>query len=288
MAEYYIAPKSSFDATADAIREKTGNQATIEWTENGFADAVSDIPSGYSMDDISTGQFLSNVVITSNTIRRYCFYGVNSLVSVTADNVTSLGGGNAVSMFENCKNLETLHMESLTSVGNSQGFCRGCSKLTTIYVPLLSDLGDASFNNCTSLVVVVLPSATASYRSFAGCTSLQKIDYGAKSGSKVSFENNNFQNCRSLSEIILRNESRVTPLANTNVFTNSTFASSGTGGTIYIPKVLYDHLGDGSSLDYKAATNWSTIDGYGTITWAQIEGSQYENYYADGTSIMTA
>ena len=46
MAEYYIAPKSSFDATADAIREKTGSQATIEWTEDGFADAIEDIPTG--------------------------------------------------------------------------------------------------------------------------------------------------------------------------------------------------------------------------------------------------
>lgn len=46
MAEYYIAPKTSFDATADAIREKTGSQATIEWTQNGFADAVNAIPTG--------------------------------------------------------------------------------------------------------------------------------------------------------------------------------------------------------------------------------------------------
>lgn len=46
MAEYYIAPKSSFDATADAIREKTGSQATIEWTEDGFADAIAAIPAG--------------------------------------------------------------------------------------------------------------------------------------------------------------------------------------------------------------------------------------------------
>ena len=46
MAEYYIAPKSSFDATADAIREKTGSQATIEWTQDGFADAIAAIPTG--------------------------------------------------------------------------------------------------------------------------------------------------------------------------------------------------------------------------------------------------
>ena len=43
MANYYIAPESSFDATADAIRAKTGSQATIEWTEDGFADAIEEI-----------------------------------------------------------------------------------------------------------------------------------------------------------------------------------------------------------------------------------------------------
>ena len=63
------------------------------------------------------------------------------------------------------------------------------------------------------------------------------------------------------------------------------FASGGSGGTIYIHKALYDHLGDGTELDYKAATNWSTVDGYGTVTWAQIEGSYYETHYADGTPV---
>ena len=57
---------------------------------------------------------------------------------------------------------------------------------------------------------------------------------------------------------------------------SSIYGQNGIGGTIYIPKTLYDHLGDGSALDYKSATNWSTYDSYGTITWAQIEGSEYE------------
>ena len=74
-------------------------------------------------------------------------------------------------------------------------------------------------------------------------------------------------------------------LANANFITGTPFKSGGTGGTIYIPKVLYDELGTGSAKDFKAATNWSTIDGYGTITWAQIEGSQYDGYYADGSPI---
>ena len=72
---------------------------------------------------------------------------------------------------------------------------------------------------------------------------------------------------------------------NSNILEGTPFASGGAGGTIYIPKSLYDHLGDGTSSDYKAATNWSTYDGYGTITWKKIEDSYYETHYVDDTSI---
>jgi len=36
-------------------------------------------------------------------------------------------------------------------------------------------------------------------------------------------------------------------------------------------------------LDYKSATNWSVVDGWGTITWSNIYGSPYESKYVDGT-----
>lgn len=87
-----------------------------------------------------------------------------------------------------------------------------------------------------------------------------------------------------LATLILRSPSVVT-LAATNAIGGTPFKSGGTGGTIYIPKALYDHLGDGTADDYKAETNWSIVNGYGTITWAQIEGSIYETQYADGTPI---
>ena len=77
-------------------------------------------------------------------------------------------------------------------------------------------------------------------------------------------------------DVIVFDSPKVATLSDTDGMKNEVFKSGGTGGTIYIPKSLYDHLGDGSEYDYKAATNWSTLDGYGTITWAQIEGSEYE------------
>lgn len=159
-------------------------------------------------------------------------------------------------------------------------------------------LAQTSFGNMTSLESVFVPNCSCGIQAFVGCSNLTTA---------VIYSSNNFtfQNCKKLAivdytggiiwssshrtntiltTIILRNNN-IETLGNSNVFVESPFASGGGGGTIYIPKALYDHLGDGSALDYKSATNWSTIDGYGTITWAKIEGSYYETHYADGTVI---
>ena len=153
-----------------------------------------------------------------------------------------------------------------------------------IYVPKAT--GTASnylFANCRSLEVIALPSfASASGLTFQSDTSLAAVHYGPNFS---RLYNQAFVGCTALATLVLRRVTALVELANINVFNNTPFASGGSGGTAYIPKALYDHLGDGTALDYKAATNWATIEGYGTITWAQIEGSIYETQYADGTQI---
>lgn len=122
------------------------------------------------------------------------------------------------------------------------------------------------------------------YNGCYNCKKLIKLDIGGTFSIRSA---QNCDGCTALKTIILRANS-IAAMSNKSDLNNTPFASGGAGGTIYIPKALYDHLGDGSALDYKAATNWSTIDGYGTITWAKIEGSVYENAYADGTPIPTS
>ena len=102
---------------------------------------------------------------------------------------------------------------------------------------------------------------------------LQCVDMGLVG----SIINQSFNQCSALKTIILRKSDALVTINNVNNFASTPFANGGTGGTIYIPKALYDHLGDNSSLDYQHATNWSTVYGYGTITWAKIEGSIYES-----------
>ena len=180
--------------------------------------------------------------------------------------------------------------------------------LTQYSNPDLSTLMASAFQSVTSLISVCLPNAIANGANcFSGCTGLKTAVIGGTIARHINLLFNGctaleaadivkgtyavnsltFQNCRALQTIILR-PSQIVPCGYVDAFKGSTFASGGAGGTIYIPKALYDHLGDGTALDYKAATNWSTIDGYGTITWAKIEGSVYENAYADGTPIPTS
>ena len=156
------------------------------------------------------------------------------------------------------------------------------TKITSGYFPMVRDIGVQGFYN-TSFVKVAFPSLTtfSGNSNLYNNTQLIAIDLGQVS----SLTDLCLYGCSKLTTIVLRKSSTITTMAYESALNRTPFASGRSGGTIYIPKVLYDELGTGSSLDYKAATNWSTLDSYGTITWAQIEGSYYETHYADDTEV---
>lgn len=158
------------------------------------------------------------------------------------------------------------------------------TKITSGYFPMVTTIGTEGFFN-TRFVKVAFPSLTtiSGSSNFSSNTSLIAIDLGRVS----KLVNACLSGCSKLTTIVLRKSSTITTMQRISALNSTPFASGGSGGTIYIPKVLYDELGTGSSLDYKAAMNWSTLDSYGTITWAQIEGSYYETHYADDTEIST-
>lgn len=110
---------------------------------------------------------------------------------------------------------------------------------------------------------------------FKGCSNLEAVDIGTAYNWK--FETENFGQCSKLSVLVIRKNSVVELTGGVNVFISTPFASSGTGGTLYVPQALI--------TDYQAATNWSTIIGYANNQILPIEGSIYETQYADGTSI---
>lgn len=244
-----------------------------------------------SIVDRSITEIKSNV----KTVGQYAFYGCTKLTSAEFPNATSIGQY----AFYGCSKLESAEFPNTTSIGEYAFY--GCTALENMDFLNVTTISGWSFMNCKAIKSVHFPRAKLVGYGFSSCTSLQNAVIGNLNGESGSFDGcsnlttvdivisgrtgvNAFNNCSALISIIIR-PNAVQELRNISAFTGTPFASGGTGGTIYIPKALYDHLGDGTSSDYKAAANWSTIDGYGTITWAQIEGSQYENYYADRTLI---
>ena len=245
---------------------------------------------------------LTNVAAGSvSHVGRYAFYGCTSLPDQSwFDTIEEIGTYG----FYHCTSLTSGYFPNLKRfndpvVGSSSGSYTfsGCTGITSVYLPNLYDVGDGGyqFAACTNITQVCLPHV-GSYM-FDGCTALQTaVLFGFHTTWGYSFRNNTaltimdtgnytisasaYLNCSNLSTLILR-RNQIPTLSNVNAFSGTPFASGGTGGTIYIPKLLYDQLGTGTN-DYKAASNWATVDGYGTITWAQLEGSPYENYYADG------
>lgn len=160
---------------------------------------------------------------------------------------------------------------------NMAGLTSAC-----IIAPNPVNYGHATFIDSSNLVTAVFITSenTEVQNLFNGCRNLERADILVK-----KLRTNTFYNCSKCNLIVLRKSSSICELENLGAINMTAFKNGGAGGEIYIPKVLYDHLGDGSALDYKSASNWATIDGYGTITWKQIEGSIYETQYADGTPI---
>ena len=200
-----------------------------------------------------------------------------------ADYVDDIPSGGTDYLVERCEGTLTSYESDEVTKLTSSCFSE-LSALVSVKLHNVTVTNGNAFMN-TSVVNIAFPKiVTLGNQTFYRARLLEKVDLGGTITSNIG--NTAFMDCNALNIIVLRKNGLI-PLASTSTFNNTPFKSGGTGGAIYIPKSLYDHLGDSTSNDYKAATNWSTIDGYGTITWAQIEGSYYETHYADGTLIPT-
>lgn len=289
MANVYV-DESSLQDIADSIRAKNGTQntykpgqmaaaidalpsggitptGTLEVTANGtydvtnFASAEVDVPTGSAPVINSLSVTENGTYTASEGVDGYSPITVNvQSAGVSWDDIctgnqpsgdivlTATSGIRGAFMNRYGTNPFTIRAENMLSI--PQDFCRGSAYITAVYFP-----------NATMFTQI---------QNFMSCTRLKIADLG-----KVASIGAQAFALSGIDTLILRKTNAVVTIA-TNSFQSTPFASGGAGGTIYIPEVLYDHLGDGTSLDYKANTNWGTLDGYGTITWDKIEGSIYE------------
>ena len=175
-------------------------------------------------------------------------------------NIKSVTGKQVISVSDNalrnCSTLSELHLPRLRTT--SQGMLQNCTSLKFVYLPSVQGISTASFNFCKALETLIFPD----------CRGLGQYNPSTMS------------NARNLKTIVLGHSSPIKTSINT--FGSTSYAQGGSGGDIYIRKALYDHLGDGSNLDYLADNVWNTLNSYGTITWHPIEGSEYETYMPGG------
>lgn len=235
-----------------------------------------------TLDGIASGtQPQGNIVLNCESVRNYAFYQSGGIRTVSSNTVKTVGERS----FNAIYNLSSLNMPNVTKCGNyafsglnyvgalsfPQLTSAGTgafqeSKFPSIDLPLLASCPTSLFQACGKVTTINVPKLTSiNSNAFCWCTSLSHIDLPEVK----SIGGNGFGNSSVLKRIILRYASGVT-LSNVNAFQGTPFAKGGSGGEIYVPQALID------SGFYTTATNWSVINGYGTVTWKAIEGSEYE------------
>lgn len=229
-----------------------------------YASAVVNVSGGYDLLDIvKKTEPSGDVVLDSDSnfnVRTYFFQGCTGITSFSSNKAKELGGYS----FQKCSNMTSVNCPNCTKLEIS--VFEDCSKLASITLSNNYSVANNCFRNCTLLQDFECWANGTASTLFYGDTSLRFVDF--KNLNLYRLEQNCFQNCSALKTLVLRKTSDVVGLHNVNAFSGTPFASGGSGGTIYVPSALLS--------SYPTATNWSTMNGYGTITWKAIEGSIYE------------
>ena len=263
----------------------------------------SSLPSGVTYINSYAFQGCKNLALTSlpsgvTSIGSYAFQGCTKLAltslpsGVTYINsnafsdctnlaLTSLPSGVtgiATSAFYNCTNLALTSLPDGVTIINNYAF-QGCSGITSISCDgAITTLAQTSFNGTSghpmNLVSVSFPNLaiTSNLSTVFGtttaanaCQLLEFCDIGKATGIAASA----FANCYALQTLVLRKSDAICTLANVSAFTNTPMSGyNNLTGTVYVPQALIS--------TYQTATNWSTLYNAGTVTFAAIEGSEYE------------
>ena len=170
---------------ADAIRAKDPGAAQA-MTPAEMAEAIADIDTGYTLDDMCGRLILkdTSVVLQADRIREFAFYSASAgsdespeTFTVQADSCTEVGeyafslsfissfssaactdiGDQA---FDMCEDLETVSIPAAEVIG-TQAF-GGCLLLSRADLPAVRVIGDNAFSGCEALEIVNIGSGVES------------------------------------------------------------------------------------------------------------------------------
>lgn len=241
---------------------------------------------GGSFDFFDLSKPQGDITTSATALGNSSAYGRTGITSITSATVTKV----YTNAMYGCTGLQEINLPSLIGFGGDNAGSsshtsafRGCTSLSTVKAPSAQWVQGQMFYGCTSLQTIVLPSCTKiSNQCFYGDNHLEAADFGGATFQMT--DQNIFNNCSAFDTLIIR-ASSVATLSNINHFNGTPFASSGTGGTLYVPSSLVS--------SYQNTTNWSTILGYANNQIKSIESTHTDPtapidltlYYADGTPI---
>ena len=192
-------------------------------------------------------------------IRPYAFYEYESLTAVDLPNVTSIG----YQAFENCISLTSANLPNVETIGSSAFYY--CPMLKHINIPKARFIDENAFTECIFLTQIKLSNIESlGYYAFTRCTALSYIDL---SFDNMEFSAPVFDNCVSLSTLILRSDNMCTifdEIFNCLCFENTGLCNG--QGYVYVPRALLE--------EYQNDEKWSS------------QGVQFrviEDYTIDGT-----
>lgn len=307
---------SDLTSVANAIRTKGGTSSQLAFPA-GFVSAVQAIPTGTTptgTKNISITQngtttedvtAYASAQITANVPNTYAaadegkVVDDGALVSQTSRSIDTNGTYDTTTNNEVVVNvsgggggdIDALINKSISGVLETSANAIGaygiysCGSLTGIKAPNAASVGTYGLASNGNITALALPSCNfVEANSVRQCSKLEKFDFNGNR-STAAIGNNTFLSDTKLTMLVIRNTTRVAPLGNTGAFSSTPFASSGTGGTIYVPSSLIS--------SYQTASNWSTIIGYANNQIKSIESTHTDPtapidltlYYADGTPI---
>ena len=266
--------------------------------------ALTELPSGITSIGTYAFHSCSALALTSlpsglTTISDFTFHGCTNLALTSLPSgITSIGSG----AFYGCCNMPLTSLPSgLTTIGSTA--FQGCRSMVLTTIPSsVTSISSNAFNACTGLVNIqcdgimgtvgtdaftcnsTYPSnletlrfpnlskgKSVTWSTVCGTTTVanaaQKLRL-ADIGFTYRIAASAFANCYALKTLILR-RTTVCSLANVSAFLNTPMRGyNSLTGTVYVPSDLIS--------SYQTATNWSTLYNDGTVTFAAIEGSEYE------------